>query len=55
MWAIIMASLIIGWLVFSSPEPDQQSWVGTTLAVLLGIIGGYIAADSLTKPRGGDE
>jgi multisubunit Na+/H+ antiporter MnhE subunit len=44
-WAIIMVT----WLVVTQSD---ISWAGTAISLLLAIIGGYIAADSLTKPKG---
>jgi hypothetical protein len=49
MWAMIMASVIILYSVISG---DIPSGMGSALSLLIGVIGGYIAADSFTKPKG---
>ena len=49
-WAIFMTTVIILWLM--APPPKEASWVGTVLNLFQLIIGGYIAADSFTKPKG---
>jgi hypothetical protein len=48
-WAMLTASFLVTWSVVTKYTPD---WLGVTLSLLMGIIGGYIAADSFTKPRG---
>ena len=42
--AIIIAGIIVG---------DVPGGLGTALSLLVGVTGGYIAADSFTKPKGG--
>jgi hypothetical protein len=48
-WSMVMASIIIIYGVISGDIPGGM---GAALTVLIGISGGYIAADSMTKPRG---
>jgi len=50
-WAILMVTSIIIWLIIKSTE--APSWVGTAISLFQLIIGGYIASDSFTKPKGG--
>lgn len=50
MWSILAASAIIVSGLIKGDIPDGM---GAALSLLVGIAGGYIAADSLTKPRGG--
>ena len=50
-WAIFMTSIIILWLMILPPK-DTPTWVVTVLNLFQLIIGGYIAADSFTKPKG---
>lgn len=49
LWAIIMATIIIFWLMISGI--DAPSWVGVVLGLFQVIISIYIAADSMTKPK----
>jgi hypothetical protein len=44
-----MASIII---IYGVVTGDIPPGMGGALIVLIGIPGGYIAADSMTKPRG---
>ena len=44
-----MTTIILAWLIIAQPA---QEWVGTALSLFQLIIGGYIAADSMTKGRG---
>jgi len=46
LWAIAMTTLIIFWLML---RQDAPGWVGMVINLYQLIIGGYIAADSLTK------
>jgi hypothetical protein len=48
-WAVLMATGLMFYSIIRQYSPD---WLGVTLPLLIGIIGGYIAADSFTKPRG---
>jgi len=48
MWSMAMASVIILYGVVTGDIPPGM---GGALIVLIGIPGGYIAADSFTKPR----
>lgn len=50
LWALLMASALIVSAVIRDRMPQGLE---SALPLLLGIIGGYIAADSLTKPKGG--
>ena len=47
-WAMLSATLIIVTGLVRGSVPDS---FGTALSVLVGVAGGYIAADSLTKPK----
>ena len=49
LWAMASATLLMAWSVVTQYAPD---WLGIVLPILIGIAGGYIAADSMTKPRG---
>jgi hypothetical protein len=46
---MVMASAIIVYGIISGDIPGGM---GAALSILIGIAGGYIAADSMTKPRG---
>ena len=48
-WSMVMASAIIVYGIISGDIPGGM---GAALTILIGIAGGYIAADSMTKPRG---
>lgn len=48
LWAIAMTTLIIFWLMLRQEAPG---WVGMVINLYQLIIGGYIAADSLTKKK----
>ncbi len=48
LWAIAMTTLIIFWLML---RQDAPGWVGMVINLFQLIIGGYIAADSLTKKK----
>jgi uncharacterized membrane protein (DUF485 family) len=50
-WAIAMTTIIISYSLITQHSPD---WMGLAIGLYQMIIGGYIAADSLTKPKGGD-
>jgi len=50
LWAIVMVTSVIVWLMVF--RDDAPSWVGTAISLFQLIIGGYIAADSFTKPKG---
>lgn len=50
-WAILMTTSIIGWLMIRQGE--APAWVGIVINLFQLIIGGYIAADSFTKPKEG--
>lgn len=50
-WAMVMTSIIIPWLMILPPT-DTPTWVVMVLNLFQLIIGGYIAADSFTKPKG---
>lgn len=52
LWSILAASAIIVSGLIKGDIPDGM---GAALSLLVGIAGGYIAADSLTKPRGGSD
>jgi hypothetical protein len=45
---MLMASIIILYGVLSGDIPGGM---GAALSILIGVSGGYIAADSFTKPR----
>ena len=47
-WAVVMTTALIIYLMISRVD---AGWVGTDIALFQVIIGGYIAADSMTKPR----
>lgn len=49
-WAIGVATALIVSAVVRDRLPDGLE---SSIPLLLGIIGGYIAANSLTKPKGG--
>ena len=48
-WAITMVTIITFWQMVN---PAAVDWIGSTIGLLLGIIGGYIASDTVTKPKG---
>ena len=50
LWSILMTTFIIIWLMIRQGE--APAWVGVVINLFQLIIGGYIAADSLTKPKG---
>jgi hypothetical protein len=50
LWAMLMATIII---LAGIARGDVPGGLGAALSLLVGVTGGYIAADSLTKPRGG--
>lgn len=50
-WAILMTTSIIVWLMIRQGE--APAWVGIVINLFQLIIGGYIAADSFTKPKEG--
>ena len=50
LWAMLMSTAIIIFGMYSTEIPPGM---GTALSLLVGIAGGYIAADSLTKQKGG--
>ena len=47
-WAIPMVTAII---TAELIRPAGADWIGTVLALMLGIIGGYIASNTITKPK----
>jgi len=47
-WAMLLSTVII---VFSIDRKAVPEGFSTIFTVLAGIIGGYIAADSFTKPK----
>jgi hypothetical protein len=47
-WAMVTVTWLMVYSVIMQYSPD---WLGLALPLLLGIIGGYIAADSLTKGK----
>jgi hypothetical protein len=47
-WSMLMASAII---ISGIVRADIPNGLGTALALLVGVAGGYIAADSMTKPK----
>jgi uncharacterized membrane protein (DUF4010 family) len=44
-----MVTIITFWQMVN---PAAVDWIGSTIGLLLGIIGGYIASDTVTKPKG---
>ena len=44
LWAAGAASYII-------LKPLSTDWAGSAITLLIGVVGGYIAADSWTKPK----
>lgn len=50
-WAITMVTIITFWQMVC---PSAVDWIGSTLGLMLGIIGGYIASDTITKPKAGN-
>ena len=48
-WSMIMATAIIASGILKGDVPGG---LGSALSLLVGVVGGYIAADSLTKPNG---
>jgi hypothetical protein len=48
-WAMLCASGIILSGIISGNTPEGM---GSALSLLIGVAGGYIAADSMTKPKG---
>jgi hypothetical protein len=50
---MLMVTSIIVWLMIK--QGDAPAWVGIVINLFQLIIGGYIAADSLTKPTGGHQ
>ena len=49
LWAILMSTIIIGWLIVKGAE--APGWVSMALNLFQLIIMTYIAADSFTKPK----
>ena len=49
-WAMLMATVILLYGVYTGDIPGGM---GAALPILIGVAGGYIAADSMTKPKGG--
>jgi hypothetical protein len=49
LWSILMTTSIIIWLMIRQGE--APAWVGVVINLFQLIIGGYIAADSFTKPK----
>lgn len=47
-WAITMVTIITFWQMV---YPSAVDWIGSTIGLMLGIIGGYIASDTITKPK----
>jgi len=47
---MLMSSVILLYGVYSGDIPGGM---GTALPLLIGVVGGYVAADSFTKPKGG--
>ena len=47
-WASAMVTAII---TAELIRPSGADWIGTAIALMLGIIGGYIASDTITKPK----
>lgn len=48
MWSMLMASIVI---IYGVVEDGLPEGLGTALSLLVGVVGGYIAADSLTKKK----
>jgi len=48
-WAMVMSTAII---VAGIASGDVPGGLAAALSILVGVSGGYIAADSLTKPKG---
>ena len=48
LWAMFMATALMIYSLFTKTD---LSWFGTAFALFQLIIGGYVAADSLTKPK----
>jgi hypothetical protein len=47
-WAIAMVTAII---TAELIRPSGADWIGTVLALMLSIIGGYIASNTITKQK----
>jgi hypothetical protein len=47
-WSMAMASVII---IYGVATGDIPGGMGAALSILIGVAGGYIAADSFTKPK----
>lgn len=47
-WAISMVTAIT---TAELIRPSGADWIGTVLSLMLGIIGGYIASNTITKPK----
>jgi len=52
LWAIIMCTILIVWLIIY--QPQDVSWVGVAIGLFQLIIGGYIAADTASKFNDGN-
>jgi hypothetical protein len=48
-WAVVMTTGLIVWLVIRQTE--APGWVGIVINIFQIIIIGYIAANSMTKPK----
>lgn len=48
-WAMFLTTFIVGAAVFAAYD---ASWIGITLPILIGIVGLWIGAESMTKIRG---
>ena len=47
-WAMLMASVII---IAGVVREDMPAGLSAALSLLVGVVGGYLAADSLTKKK----
>lgn len=52
LWAMTASTLIIAIGLIRESVPES---FGAALSLLIGVVGGYVAADSLTKPKIGKE
>jgi hypothetical protein len=48
LWAMFICSIIVGYGVYVGDIPGGM---GTAFPLLVGVVGGYIAADSYTKGK----
>ena len=51
-WAVTITTIIIAREMIS---PTGADWISSSLGLLLAIVGGYIASDTITKPKVGEQ